>query len=523
MSGEMGGVGIFRSLAYFAFATLACAVVWLGGLNQDEGWYLYAAQLVDEGKLPYRDFFYTQGPLMPIIYSSFTFVWREAGLLGARIATCVIGLAGVAVFSALARLLVPKERRGAASVGVFLLLACNIYHLYYVSMPKTYAVASFFVAAGFYLVARAVLGEKTRPVLLFFGGIALAFAAGARISLGMLLAVAGFSLLGAFGRYRLAFFWFGLGGVLGLLAVYGPFVLDSAAFAGLMKAQHYHLSRGGGFSPFYFTGSISRLVRWYVPIFVVSGFAILGLRRVADGARETPGRRFMLGMFIAAAVAVFAVQMLAPFPYEDYQVPVMGLLAVAGVVLALTRQRQDGTPVDARSFLLLALGLSFASTFGSPLLEKWTTNGQDRFWTLKKGRTELSQLRDVARRIEAIDPGGKTLLTQDIYLAVETGRRVPDGLEMGPFSELPVERWCDLLSSAPCPVAALSGYTFAVNPPVCDERDEKEQMFFWWLLKRNYEPVGKEEFFGQNATTLVLLKRKVSAETGGDGKEAPAK
>jgi hypothetical protein len=59
----------FIALAAAAFVVLAAASVWLGGLNQDEGWYLYAAQLVRDGRMPYRDFFFTQGPLMPVVYS----------------------------------------------------------------------------------------------------------------------------------------------------------------------------------------------------------------------------------------------------------------------------------------------------------------------------------------------------------------------------------------------------------------------------------------------------------------------
>ena len=74
-------------LALFGFACLAFAAVWLGGLNQDEGWYLYAANLVAEGEVPYRDFFYTQGPVMPVVYAAFANVWRHWGILGARIFT----------------------------------------------------------------------------------------------------------------------------------------------------------------------------------------------------------------------------------------------------------------------------------------------------------------------------------------------------------------------------------------------------------------------------------------------------
>ena len=91
----------FRAPWLLAFGAAAClsvvAVLW-GGLNQDEGWYLYAAQLVHDGKLPYRDFFFTQGPTMPFVYSVLSPVWRLAesplhGLLGGRVVTLAFGLA----------------------------------------------------------------------------------------------------------------------------------------------------------------------------------------------------------------------------------------------------------------------------------------------------------------------------------------------------------------------------------------------------------------------------------------------
>ena len=72
----------FGALSVFAFVVLGAAAVWMGGLNQDEGWYLYAANLVAEGKVPYRDFFYTQGPLLPFVYSAFTWVCLCPGRAG---------------------------------------------------------------------------------------------------------------------------------------------------------------------------------------------------------------------------------------------------------------------------------------------------------------------------------------------------------------------------------------------------------------------------------------------------------
>ena len=120
---------------YWAFALVACAIlggaaVWMGGLNQDEGWYLYAANLVSEGNVPYRDFAFTQGPVMPYVYAAFSLVWKTFGLLGARVFTLLIGLLGVVFATRLARRLAPEGAKDAAALVAFFLLATNLYHLY---------------------------------------------------------------------------------------------------------------------------------------------------------------------------------------------------------------------------------------------------------------------------------------------------------------------------------------------------------------------------------------------------------
>ena len=249
-------------------------------------------------------------------------------------------------------------------------------------------------------------------------------------------------------------------------------------------------------------GSVSRLVRWYLPTFLVVGLWLFSGRRAP--ADEGPARH-VLRALVAGFVAVFAVQMLAPFPYEDYQVPIMCLLASFGAARLVGL---FDSPALRRMPVLLTLGAAFACSFGSPLLEKWSTNGQDRFWSIKKPSYELQQLRRVASEIEALDPGGTDLLTQDLYIAIETRRKVPAGLEMGPFSMLTDAEWRSLLESAPCRVAAMFGYTFAVEPPACGQRPFSQQMDYWGILKRRYELVSREEAFGQNATTLLVLRRK---------------
>ena len=500
----MKGLKIFWALAVFAFVVLGAAAVWLGGLNQDEGWYLYAADLVAERKMIYRDFFFTQGPAMPEAYRTWTWVWRNWGLLGARIFTLMLGFTGICFATGLARRLAPEGRKSEAAIIAFMLLGCNLYHLYYVAIPKTYALASMCVAIGFLALT------ANRSVCKLLAGVFLAWAAGTRISLGALLCAVGLGLLVA--RQWKALLWFCVGGFGGLALVYGPFLCDPGARAGLIAAQQYHAARGG-FDLVWAVGSLSRLVRWYLPVFVVLGLGVAGgLTQNANLRESGESSRMGAGVLLWGFLAVFAVQMLAPFPYEDYQVPIMGLLAVYAAVTFVSGFSNIQTFEHSNIFnLLLVLGLTFASSFGSPLLEKWMTNGQDRFWSLKKEKCELAQLRDVAKRIESIDPGGTTIFTQDLYLAIETGRNVPKGLEMGPFAMLTDEAWKKMLTEtvpAECKVAALSGYSFAINPPRCDERPVVQQLDFWTLLKKNFELVGREEAFGQNATPLLILKRK---------------
>ena len=524
-------------LALGAAACMAFVAVWFGGLNQDEGWYLYAAQMVRAGQVPYRDFFFTQGPAMPYVYAALSPLWHPAsplhGLLGGRVATLALG--GLALFCGigLVRRLVPRGRRSLAALTLFAVLGCNLYHLYFTTIPKTYALGSLFLLGGFLLVARGLEaaaagrgGALRGGLCLAAGGFSLALASGTRISLLLVLPVAGVTLLAGFRRFGWGFLWFGMGGMLGLGLTYGVFACDPVARGGLLAAQKYHAARGG-FDPFFALGSVSRLARGYAALGAVL-FAAACLGRPAAGGKPEEkaeegtacaqnALRWMLGL---GFLAVFLLQLSAPFPYDDYQVPIMGLLAV---LLASLFARRAAHPVRAGWFAVLVACLV---SFASPLLQEWATYGQDRFWSQKREMTALAKLRRAGRAVQALDPGGTTLLTQDLYLAVEAGRTVPAGMEMGPFCYFPDlgteearvrrvmnrERMTRLLESAPCALAACSGYAFAIGAPVCGEVPPEEQARFRRMLRQRYDVVDEIPDFGQNATTLQVLRRKKEAD-----------
>ncbi|MDD3604519.1 MAG: hypothetical protein PHD86_04960, partial [Kiritimatiellae bacterium] len=84
---ENASIRLVFVLALTVCVLLTAANILLGELNQDEGWYLYAAGQVARGALPYRDFAFTQAPVMPFVYAATDVLVRAWGVAGDRIVT----------------------------------------------------------------------------------------------------------------------------------------------------------------------------------------------------------------------------------------------------------------------------------------------------------------------------------------------------------------------------------------------------------------------------------------------------
>ena len=520
------------ALAVGAALVLYAFAVWFGNLNQDEGWYLYAARRVSEGAMPYRDFFFTQGPVMPYVYGALSRLWLPLGVLGGRLVTAALGLLGCVLAAGLARRAVPTQRADEAGILAFALTACNLYHVYFTTIPKTYALASCLLLGG-YLTLSLCLSrrKKMRSHLSCMwalpAGLLVAFAAGTRLSLGALLPVTVIGLLLTHRKTGAAFFWFALGGGLGLALAYGPAAL--AAREQFAFSQTFHVARGGR-DLFFMAGSLARTVRAYLPACLLcAALVIFRLFRGSGAAgpvsQEEPGGvmyqgKLWPGLWLAAFLAVFLVQWASPFPYDDYQVPVMGLFAAA---LAGWAANSTSSGALRGCVCLLWVTASLLSSFASPLAQEWFVLGMDRFWVVRKPASDLALLRMTARDVKALAETDSVLLTQDTYLAVEAGLHVPAGLEMGPFSYFPglgdgeAERYrvmnkgrlTALLAAAPCQVAAFSGYGLSLRAPVMDEVPQEDRQQFLSILGKNYDRVQEVTGFGQNGTTLQILKRRI--------------
>ena len=278
------GFGDIAICACVLAMVMAVANILFGNLNLDEGWYLQSAVNMASAKMPYRDFFFTQAPLLPRVYGWLLPFWGGNGVLGGRILTFLIGLNAAWLAAIAVRQYVPVRRRLAATLTVFMLLACNVYHSYFTVIPKTYALASFCLSLGLLFLSflnacgddhsplatrhsplfslRRTCGNYQTYALAAFGGFWLALAASTRLSLGIALPITGLWLLATCRRHGFAWFFFGVGGFAGLGLFLLPYALkDFDAFA---FANFFHGARAGGGLALT-AGSISRLARNYLP------------------------------------------------------------------------------------------------------------------------------------------------------------------------------------------------------------------------------------------------------------------
>src|SRR4051812_26657194 len=123
------------------FAATAAYVVY-GLPNADEGWYLYAARLVWQGHLPYRDFSFTQSPLMPYVYGLPQALFGSSLLVG-RLTSAGLWVATVLLAVAVARRL--GGRFGAMFCA--LLLAVYMFGTFNFVVVKTYSLMAFLLVA----------------------------------------------------------------------------------------------------------------------------------------------------------------------------------------------------------------------------------------------------------------------------------------------------------------------------------------------------------------------------------------
>lgn len=510
---------LIGALALAGWFVLALANLFLGELNQDEGWYLYAARLVSEGRLPFRDFAFTQGPMLPLVYALAHPMVEAWGVGGGRALTALLGLAAALAAAAFAHRIAPDGRKGPAALLAFVLIALNVYHSYFTTVVKTYALCALLLTKGFLAVA--IARERRSTLMYAWAGVVLAAAAATRITMGLALAAIGLYLLSnRRANGDRAWIAFGLGGSAGLAFFLGTFyLLAPESFRFFLIDYHAYREVGSAFGALAFKiGLVSRVTQAYF-VALALGAGILATRWMGVARGEGPRDCLVVTAWLTLA-GIALVQAAAPFPYDDYQVPLYPLFA-SMLAAALFRIPALSNPRIASVALWLAFFIGGASAISSPINQAWMIVGRDRIWWRMREQPALLQVRDVARRVREASGDERELLTQDTYIAVEAGLRVPRGWEMGVFSYYPdwprdrAERMRvvnrellrEQLSTSPARVAALSDYAFSIAAPAVVPIAEDERLDLLRLLEARFSPAETVNAFGQGNTPLRIYTR----------------
>lgn len=522
--------GISRTLwaaAAVATGVLFGAALWMGELNQDEGWYLYGARLVSRGHHPYLDFASTQGPVISYVYAAAQPLVQRWGVAGGRLFTGLLGLAAIAGCGWLAARTAALERSGSragAALMAVTLAGVNAYQAQFFTLVKTYALAACWLVFGFVALSRA--WGRRGHLAAGGAGMLMGLAAATRSSAAVVIPVVCAALVLDGRRTGTGIGWrraacFAVGAGLCLAAVFGPFVLR-APQAVRFALLDYHGGRDAGGTVrllAYKAGFVSRTVQAYLAAVV----CLLGVVLCRRTIPRIPAGGTLAWTLWASVAAMTLAHLAAPFPYDDYQVMVYPLLAAA-LGAGLERFAAAFRAAErARGALLLGVFLvSSAAAFSSPVLQGWFVDRRDRIWWPLKTETPLAELRRVGSWLAERVPADRVLLTQDTYLAVEAGRDVPIGMALGPFSYFP--GWSDeradacrvlsrsrmkaLLRESDAPVAAFSGWSLSIAAPSITELPEAEQQALWNLVVERYRPLHDVPRFGHAQTTLRILERR---------------
>ncbi len=535
---------VLLALGLAAVVVLMLAAGYLGELNQDEGWYLYSARLVSQGKLPFVDFASTQGPVMSYVYALGTPLVERWGLAGGRIFSAILGLICSLCCGLLGCRLMRLKEAGSTAESVagltaFLLTGVNVYQCYFTAIVKTYSLTALLLVLGFLALCSACQGSVSCRRARFAGGYAflagvlMGLAACTRVSAGAVLPVVFLCLLVMRIKERRlkqdgvvrAWVWFGLGAVITCCAVFWPFVVKSfgAVWFGLVEYHAGRTCENNMQAIMFKAGSVARLIGSYFTAFAVLvcvlTIKVLGWqgdeKKAGRGSRVFGGLILMLWL---AAGIVALVHLAAPFPYDEYQVMIYPLFAVGVSVLAAGMMKKKEQLMMLATVVFV---LSMGSAVSSPLAHSWIVRDIDRIWPRVNGEPPLVKLQKAGRLLNEVSKPGGMLLTQDTYLAIESGLTLPAGLELGPFSYFPDwdnakaerchvlnrEKMLLLLGTCEAPVAAFSGYGLAIRSPEVMELDVQEQKMLWETLLKRYSFFRAMDDFGQARTKLRVFLR----------------
>jgi hypothetical protein len=396
------------------YLILSAVYLWLGQANADEGWYLYAAKLVFQGELPYRDFAYTQMPLLPYTYGVIQIL--HSSLFLGRLTSVLLSIGTLGLGIIIARRY--AGARGGAITALF--SGAFTFCVYSNSIVKTYALVSFCFAATLF-----VLSSDMSDTWKYLLGLMYAYAAAlVRVTaLFFALSILVYVLIAASRRTR----------VMALLEtaaaglVAGFFVLPDWPVA-RWNLFSSHLSHWGS-SPVFdrakevLTVRLPDIAQSYGPMLVLGAgalYLVLGRKDMKSWPRDAAPLAV-----VAVGAVLFAGSHLANGIWQvEYLVPAAAVL-VPVVAIVVSRLYGEARSVS-RAFIQGAL---IAAVLMLPLGE--STQHTD----LTGGRAPLAEIDQVANFVERnTGPTDRVLALEALDVVVDAGRSALPGMTMAQFS-----------------------------------------------------------------------------------------
>ncbi|MDX6423441.1 MAG: hypothetical protein QOI67_912 [Gaiellaceae bacterium] len=304
-------------------------------VDVDEGSYAAASALALDGVVPYRDFLYTQTPLLPYVYGAWAEVVGEHWL-AIRALSLAFGLVTALL---LTRHLFVRFGLRLAFLGSVLLATSTLAFTWYPPV-KTYALTTALVFGAYVLISRAEPG----PRAWLAAGALASFAVQTRaLVVGAALAFAWESIRTGRGLLR-----YSIGFVVALAPTFIVFALDPRAFLFGNLGVHGVRSEGGLVGDFEQKGKVvANLLGIATDARPVTQYLLLGgaAAVAAIVARRDRGR-IPLWFLVAALLALVA---LFPTPtYTQYFATTIPFLIVG--VVELVRAAAD-EPATSRTLL----------------------------------------------------------------------------------------------------------------------------------------------------------------------------
>jgi hypothetical protein len=503
--------------------TLFLASSFFAELNQDEGWYLYAARLVSQGQKPFVDFAYTQGPVMCYVYSLFTPIINDGGIFAGRIITAILGITATILCACFSAQCVKKEHRFNAFIIALALCGLNMFYINFCTIVKTYALCACFIMSGLIFITFLKENNKKNILFLLLSGMFFGLATSVRISAGVALPIIFFGLLIKEIRSNKKTLvslqqplYFAIGAAITGALVFLPLYIKSPD-SFMFFVFEYHAARA---VPALFTMiayKIGFLSRFFAGTLIVSILIVTAIViKLTKLKEDYANKNFAFTIACITFAGISLLHFAAAFPYDDYQIiiyPLMTSIATIAIINILSKKQ-----VNAFTYNILIVTVIF--TLASPKLQEWFIV-RDRIWWPIKEEYPLQTLKKAANTINELKTNN-LLLTQDAYLAIETGMDLPDNMALGPFSyypDMPTEKaekfhvlnkemLVETLKNTDASVAAISEYGFAIECPDVSPISVAERNSFLDVIKRRYEHKNTIPNFGQAYTELELYKLK---------------